>query len=86
MKKRKKITNRKNAQSINKNMSFSEILEKHPELAEELLGEGLHCVGCPMAAGENLEQGAMMHGINPDKLTAKLNKKIKSKNKKSRRK
>ena len=75
----------KSAKSINKKMSFSELLEKHPELAQDLFEEGMHCVGCPMAAGENLEQGAMAHGINPtelvNKLNKKLNKKVKSKNK-----
>ena len=34
---------------INKKMSFSEIIEKHPETAEFLMEKGMHCIGCPMA-------------------------------------
>jgi len=62
---------------INKKMSFSDVLHKHPELAEEFMKEGLHCVGCPMAMMETIEDGAKAHGINPEKLVDKLNKKIK---------
>lgn len=73
----------KSAKSINKKMSFSELLAKHPELAQDLFEEGMHCANCPLASAENLEQGAIMHGINPEKLVTKLNKKIKSKKKKT---
>jgi hybrid cluster-associated redox disulfide protein len=76
MKKNKKSPKGK-AKAINSKMSFSELLKKHPELAQDLFEEGMHCVGCPMAAGENLEQGAIAHGINPKKLVDKLNKKVK---------
>ena len=43
---------------INKKQTFSEILKKHPEVAETLLDKGMHCIGCPMAQQESLEQGA----------------------------
>jgi len=79
--KNKKITNRsKNVKSIkliNKNMTFAEIMEKHPELAGELFQSGMQCFGCAMAGSETLEQGALVHGIDADELTAKLNKKMK---------
>ncbi len=81
MKTKRKITpSKKSAKSkINKNSSFSELLEKHPELAHTLSEEGMHCAGCPFAARESLEQGALAHGINPEKLVKKLNKKVKKK-------
>ena len=78
MKKKTKSLTSKSSKSIHKRMSFSELLAKHPELAQDLFEEGMHCAGCPMAAGENIEQGAMAHGINPAELVNKLNKKIKS--------
>jgi len=57
-------------------MSFSEILEKHPELAGFFLERGMHCFGCPMAMQETLEQGAIAHGLDPDKLVKEINKKL----------
>jgi len=64
---------------INKKMSFSEIMEKSPEAGEVLFNSGMHCVGCGMAAFETLEQGAMAHGLDPDKLVDEINKKINKK-------
>jgi hybrid cluster-associated redox disulfide protein len=72
-----KKQNKNKKQEINKKMSFSEILEKFPEAAETLFESGMHCCGCPMSASESLEQGAMAHGIDADKLVEKLNKKPK---------
>ena len=62
-------------------MSFSEIMEKHPEAAKILIQKGMHCLGCGMAAFETLKQGAIMHGINPDKLVKEINAKISKKSK-----
>lgn len=64
---------------INKEMSFADVLHKHPELANEFMQSGLHCMGCPMAMSESIEQGCIAHGIDSDKLIEKINKKIKKK-------
>ncbi|MDD5192744.1 MAG: DUF1858 domain-containing protein [Candidatus Nanoarchaeia archaeon] len=69
---KKKIT--KSKSGITKEMSFSEIIEKHPEAAGILFESGMHCCGCPMSADESLEQGAKAHGIKVDELLKKLNK------------
>ena len=34
---------------------------------------GMHCVGCPSAAGETLEEASMVHGMDCDKLVTELN-------------
>jgi len=68
----------KTKEKITKNMSFSEILEKFPEATETLLESGMHCIGCPMAMQETLEQGSITHGIDADKLVKELNKKLKN--------
>ena len=60
---------------IKKSMTFAEIMQKHPESAEALMSEGMPCFGCPMAMQETLEQGAIAHGLNPNKIVEKLNKK-----------
>ncbi len=62
---------------ITKKTLFTEILEQ-PDLIEILLEEGMHCIGCPMATEETIEQGAVAHGMDPDKLIKKLNKKLKN--------
>ena len=49
---------------ISKNMTFSELLEEVPEAAEVLFEAGMHCVGCPMSAGESIEQGCQAHGMD----------------------
>lgn len=63
---------------ISREMTFSEILEKHPDAANVLFESGLHCIGCHMAMYETLEQGCLAHGMNKkqiDELIKKLNKK-----------
>ena len=64
---------------ITKKMSFSKILEKHPELAGFFMEKGMHCIGCPMAQMETLEQGAKAHGLDVDELIKELNEKLKEK-------
>ena len=61
---------------ITKDIGFSELLEKHPESVEVLMGFGMHCIGCPAAMFETLEQGAMAHGIDVKELVKKINEKL----------
>jgi len=61
---------------ITKNMSFAEILEKHPEVVEILFEKGMHCIGCPMAQMESLEDGIKAHGLNVNEIVKELNEKI----------
>lgn len=60
---------------INKKMTFAQVMNENPEAAQELMKSGMACCGCPMAMQETLEEGAMAHGINPDKLVESINKK-----------
>ena len=64
---------------ITKTMTFAELIQKFPEAAEKLAEQGLFCGGCPMAQLETIEQGAIAHGIDADKLVKELNKKEKGK-------
>jgi len=61
---------------ITKKMSLASVMKKCPEAAEIFMKEGLHCIGCPMAMMETVEDGAKAHGINPDKLIEKVNKAV----------
>ena len=58
---------------ITKEMTIGEILRTKPEAAEVLLNAGMHCLGCPSAQGESLEEAAMVHGMNIDDLMSKIN-------------
>lgn len=69
-------------QKITKNMTFSEIIEKNPDAIEILFNKGMHCIGCGIAGFETLEEGALVHGINPDKLVKEINDKLNKKAKK----
>lgn len=66
-------------EKITKKMTFTEVLEKHPDSAPIFFKHGMTCIGCPFAAQETIEQGAKAHGIDPKKLIIELNKKIKKK-------
>ncbi|HOG02201.1 MAG TPA: DUF1858 domain-containing protein [Clostridia bacterium] len=59
--------------TVDKNMTIEQILHTDRNLADILLASGMHCLGCVMASGENLEQACAVHGIDADELTAKLN-------------
>lgn len=61
---------------ITKDMSITEAVEKYPETVEVFLNAGMHCLGCMASRFENIEQGAVAHGIDVDKLIEELNKAI----------
>lgn len=57
---------------ITKDMTIGEILRTKPEAAPVLMEAGMHCLGCPSAQGESLEDAAMVHGMDIDALMDKL--------------
>lgn len=57
---------------ITKNTTIGEALRINPDIAPVLLEIGMHCLGCPSAQGETLEEAAMVHGIDADDLMAKI--------------
>lgn len=58
---------------ITRDTLIREVLEINEELAEVLLNAGMHCLGCPAAAGESLAEACAVHGIDVDELVNKLN-------------
>ena len=42
--------------NITKEMTIGEILNTNPDVAPVLLEAGMHCLGCPSAQGESLEE------------------------------
>ena len=58
---------------ITKDMGIMEIVQKYPETIPALMNAGMGCLGCAASHFENLEQGALAHGIDVDALVDKLN-------------
>ena len=61
------------AEYITKDMLIGDILEKDIEIAQFLLDIGMHCLGCPSARGESLEDACMVHDTDVDALLEKIN-------------
>ncbi|MCI8572146.1 MAG: DUF1858 domain-containing protein [Lachnospiraceae bacterium] len=57
---------------ITKDMTIGEILRTNPDIAPVLMEAGMHCLGCPSAQAESLEEAAMVHGMDIDDLMAKI--------------
>jgi hybrid cluster-associated redox disulfide protein len=72
-KKQKMNTSMIKKKLITKNMTFAEIMQSNPEVAMKLAERGMFCGGCPMAMFETIEQGAMAHGVEVNKLLKELN-------------
>ena len=58
--------------SITKDMTIGQILVTKPEVAPILMEAGMHCLGCPSAQGESLEEAALVHGLDIDSLMEKI--------------
>ena len=61
------------AATINKDMIIADMLKIDPGIAAILMASGMHCIGCPSAQGETLDEAAMVHGINADELVVNVN-------------
>ncbi len=59
--------------AITKDMTIGEILRTDEGLVPFLLEAGMHCLGCPSAQGETLEQACMVHGTDADAIVGKMN-------------
>ncbi len=58
---------------ITKETIIGDILDMDRTTAPYFLEMGMHCLGCPSARGETLEQACAVHGVNVDELVAKIN-------------
>ncbi|MCI5501766.1 MAG: DUF1858 domain-containing protein [Lachnospiraceae bacterium] len=58
---------------INKEMIIADMLKIDPGIAPILMASGMHCIGCPSAQGESLEEAAMVHGLDANELVNTVN-------------
>jgi hybrid cluster-associated redox disulfide protein len=62
---------------ITKAAVIGDVLDAYPESAKYFLEMGMHCLGCPSARGETIEEACMVHGVSADELVEKLNTLVK---------
>ncbi len=58
---------------ITKTMSIGEVLRLNRGTARIFMEFGMHCLGCPHATSESLEDACATHGTNADELVHQLN-------------
>ena len=58
---------------ITKDMTIRQVLERDTNTAPIFFEMGMHCIGCPSAQAETLEEACMVHGIDCEVLVGKLN-------------
>ena len=58
---------------ITRETNIGEIVENCPEAMPKFMEIGMHCMGCAMASGENVEEACAAHGVDVDKFVEKVN-------------
>lgn len=58
---------------VTKDSIIGDVLDFDRNTAPFFFEMGMHCLGCPSARGETIEQACMVHGVDPEELVAKLN-------------
>ena len=64
---------------VNKNMLIGELLHIDMDIAQILMGAGMHCIGWPSSQMESLEEASMVHGIDCDQLVSVINEYLEKK-------
>lgn len=59
---------------VTKQSLIGDILDADRSTAPYFLEMGMHCLGCPSARGESIEQACAVHGVDVNVLVEKLNK------------
>ena len=58
---------------VTKDTIILDVLRLDAGTAPFFLEIGMHCLGCPSASGESIEEACAVHGADADALVAKLN-------------
>ena len=65
------------AYQVEKTTTIGEVVNTHPEVAPILMEIGMHCLGCPSAQVETIEEACMVHSVDVNEVLAKINSIIK---------
>ncbi len=58
---------------VTKDMIIADMITIDRGIIAILMNAGMHCVGCPSAQGETLEEASFVHGLDADKLVKEIN-------------
>ena len=58
---------------VTKDTIILDVLKIDPGTAPFFLNIGMHCLGCPSASGESIEQACAVHGVDCDELVNAIN-------------
>lgn len=61
---------------ITKDFIIGDILDAEPECAKFFFEIGMHCLGCPSARGETVEEACAVHGADVNAFLARLNEAV----------
>ncbi|MCL1855056.1 MAG: DUF1858 domain-containing protein [Clostridia bacterium] len=59
--------------TVTKDMSIGQVLTINQDTASVFMDFGMHCLGCPHATAESIQDACAVHGSDPDALVEKLN-------------
>lgn len=62
--------------TITKDMTIAQAIAMDQNIIPVLFEIGMHCLGCPSAQAETLEEAAMVHGLDPDDLMDRISAQI----------
>jgi hybrid cluster-associated redox disulfide protein len=62
--------------NITKDMTIAQAIAVDQNVIPVLLDIGMHCLGCPSAQAETLEEAAMVHGLDPEELMDRITAQI----------
>ena len=65
--------------AVTKEMTIGQIIMVDQSIIAILLNYGMHCIGCPSAQGESLEEACMVHGLDVEPLVEEINAYLSSK-------
>ena len=58
---------------ITKDMTIANIIEVDRGIIPIFMKSGMHCVGCPSAQAETLEEAGLVHGLDINNLITEIN-------------
>lgn len=58
--------------TITKDMTIAQAIAIDQSIIPVLLDIGMHCLGCPSAQAETLEEAALVHGLDPEELMDRI--------------
>lgn len=58
---------------VSKDMIIADLIAVDQGIIPILMSAGMHCIGCPSAQGESLEEASMVHGLDADAIVNEIN-------------